>query len=98
MNLWNSECPFVVQNLIMQLLDLDELQPLLHLRQLQVPLSLLVTNSLRPVECVTSTITGKCVSFFKIGTAEMSNVLRVALFVCADTALTKNNFDRYLAQ
>ncbi len=36
-------------------------------------------KSLRPVECVTSTTTGKCVSFFKIGTAEMSNVLRVAL-------------------
>ena len=29
-------------------------------------------KSLRPVECVTSTTTGKCVSFFKIGTAEMS--------------------------
>lgn len=36
------------------------------------------SKSFRPVECVTSTTTGKCVSFFKIGTAEISSVLRVA--------------------
>ncbi len=34
--------------------------------------------SLRPVLCVTSTMTGKCVPCFKIGTAEISKVLRVA--------------------
>jgi len=35
-------------------------------------------KSRRPVEWVTSTMTGKCVSCFKIGTAVISSVLRVA--------------------
>src|SRR5699024_2169686 len=38
-----------------------------------------INKSLLPVECVTSTITGKCVSCFKIGTDEISNVFRVAV-------------------
>lgn len=37
------------------------------------------SRSLRPVECVTSTKTGKCVSCFKIGTAEISSVFLVAV-------------------
>src|SRR5699024_2944613 len=36
-----------------------------------------INKSLLPVECVTSTITGKCVSCFKIGTDEISKVFRV---------------------
>lgn len=44
------------------------------------------------VECVTSKTTGKCVSFFKIGTAEISSVLRVALSLLQQLDVLVHNF------
>ena len=96
MNLWNSGMSICCAESDNATAGSDELQPLRICAIASAAFAVGNNKSLRPVECVTSTITGKCVSFFKIGTAEMSNVLRV-VFVCADTALTKN-IDRYLAQ
>lgn len=71
--------PFVDHYHLVQQMGLDELLPLHHLHQ-QLKQLFAVGNiiSLRPVLCVTSTITGKCVPCFKIGTADISRVLRVA--------------------